>query len=83
VEGTVALEGKSSVPVHGIFSIHGSDHELTVPAEVEVSSNHWTATLHFAVPYVKWGMKNPSTLFLRVGESVAIDLNAAGTVSRP
>jgi polyisoprenoid-binding protein YceI len=83
VEGTVSLEGKSSVRVHGIFSIHGSDHELTVPAEVEVSSDQWTATLHFAVPYASWGIKNPSTLFLRVSESVDIDLSASGTISRP
>src|SRR5271170_179326 len=34
VEGTVALQGKSSVRVHGVFSIHGLDHELTVPADV-------------------------------------------------
>jgi polyisoprenoid-binding protein YceI len=83
VDGKVSLQGKSSVRIHGIFNIHGSDHELTVPAEVEISSDHWTALLHFAVPYVNWGMKNPSTLFLRVSESVDIDLNAAGTVTRP
>jgi polyisoprenoid-binding protein YceI len=82
VDGTVLLQGNSSVRVHGIFSIHGSDHELTAPAEVEVSADHWTAILHFAVPYVNWGMKNPSTLFLRVSESVDIDLTAAGTVTR-
>ncbi len=83
VDGTVALQGKSSVRVHGFFSIHGSDHELTVPAELNISSDHWTATLHFAVPYASWGMKNPSTLFLRVSESVDIDLSASGTVARP
>jgi polyisoprenoid-binding protein YceI len=83
VEGTIALEGKSSVSVHGIFSIHGSDHELTVPAEVTMSPNDWKATLHFAIPYVKWGVKNPSTLFLRVNEAVDIDMAAAGTLSRP
>ena len=83
VEGTVSLQGKSAVGVHGVFSIHGSDHELTVPAEVEMSSDHWTATLHFAVPYVNWGMKNPSTMFLRVNESVDIDLTASGRVTRP
>ncbi len=83
VEGTVALQGKSSVQVHGVFSIHGSDHELRVPAELNISSDHWTATLHFAVPYASWGMKNPSTLFLRVSESVDIDLSASGTVARP
>jgi polyisoprenoid-binding protein YceI len=83
IEGPVSLQGKSSVQVHGIFSIHGADHELTVPAQVEVSSDHWNATLHFAVPYAKWGMKNPSTLFLKVGESVDIDLTATGILARP
>jgi len=83
VDGTVALQGKSIVRVHGMFNIHGSDHELTVPADVQIFSDHWTATLHFTVPYANWGMKNPSTLFLKVGESVDIDMNVAGNVSRP
>jgi polyisoprenoid-binding protein YceI len=83
VEGTVLPQGKSSVRVHGVFSIHGADHELSVPAEVDMSSDHWTATLHFAVPYANWGMKNPSNLFLKVNESVDIDLTTSGTVTRP
>jgi polyisoprenoid-binding protein YceI len=83
VEGTVLPQGKSSVGVHGIFTIHGADHELTIPAEVETLPDHWTATLHFAVPYAKWGLKNPSTLFLRVSESVDIDVTASGDVTRP
>jgi polyisoprenoid-binding protein YceI len=83
VEGVVSLQGKSSVGVHGIFTIHGSDHEITIPAEVEMSADHWTANLHFAVPYAKWGMKNPSTMFLRVSESVQIDLAASGTITQP
>jgi polyisoprenoid-binding protein YceI len=83
MEGTVAPQGKSSVKVHGIFSIHGSDHEITVPAQIEMSADHWSAMLHFSVPYVQWGMKNPSTLFLRVSESVDIDVNAAGAITPP
>jgi len=83
VEGTVSLQGKSSVHVHGIFTIHGSDHEVTVPAELEISPGHWNAAIHFAVPYARWGMKNPSTLFLRVNESVDIDMAASGTLTRP
>ena len=83
IEGAVASQGKSSVRVHGMFSIHGVDHEITVPAEVEMSADHWTATVHFTVPYAKWGMKNPSTLFLRVNDSVEIDLAATGNVVSP
>lgn len=80
VEGKVPGDGKSPMMVHGIFSIHGVQHEITVPAQVDMSSEQWTATVHFTVPYTKWGMKNPSTLFLRVSDSVEIDLQAAGNV---
>jgi polyisoprenoid-binding protein YceI len=83
VDGSVLAQGGSSVNLHGIFSIHGTDHELTVPTKVEIFPDHWTGTLHFSVPYVKWGMKNPSTLFLRVSDSVDIDVNAVGTIARP
>jgi polyisoprenoid-binding protein YceI len=83
IDGDVTSQAKSVVHVHGIFTIHGADHELTVPAEVQMAPGYWTATLHFAVPYAKWGMKNPSTMFLRVNESVDIDLTASGTVVRP
>ena len=82
VEGTVATQGKSSVMVHGIFSIHGADREISVPAQVEMSPDHWTATVHFTIPYEKWGMKNPSTLFLKVSDSVEIDLVASGSLTR-
>jgi polyisoprenoid-binding protein YceI len=83
VDGTLAPQGKSIVRVHGMFNIHGSDHALTVPADVQLFPDHWTASIHFTVPYTNWGMKNPSTLFLKVGESVDIDMNVAGNLSRP
>jgi polyisoprenoid-binding protein YceI len=82
VNGAVAAAGKSSVRVHGIFRIHGVDREIEVPAEVEMFADHWTATVHFTVPYAKWGMKNPSTLFLRVEDSVQIDLAGAGSLAQ-
>lgn len=81
-EGPAPSQGKSSVTIHGTFSIHGVDREIAVPAQVEISPDHWSATVHFTVPYEKWGMKNPSTLFLRVNDSVEIDLVAAGRVVR-
>jgi polyisoprenoid-binding protein YceI len=81
VEGAVEA-GKFSAKVHGILSIHGVEREITVPAEVDIEPSHWTANIHFTVPYEKWGMKNPSTLFLHVDNSVEIDLAVAGSVVR-
>ncbi len=80
-DGEIAPQGKSSVMVHGMFSIHGTAREITVPAQVERDGDHWTANVHFTVPYAKWGMKNPSTLFLKVSDTVEIDLSAAGSVT--
>lgn len=81
VDGAVVANGTSSVQVHGMFRIHGVEHEITVPAEVILSADHWMVTTHFAVPYAKWGMKNPSVLFLRVGDSVDVAFHAAGGVA--
>ncbi len=83
VEGKVGMQGPSTVQVHGVFSIHGADHEMTVPIKVEMAQEHWVATAMFTVPYVKWGLKNPSTFLLRVSESVEIDVRATSPDAAP
>ena len=82
VEGKVAPTGTSLVQVSGPFWIHGAAHEMTVPVQFDLEPQHWTAAAHFPVPYVKWGMKNPSVLFLRVGDTVNIDFQGAGGAKR-
>lgn len=78
VDGKVASAGSSTVQVHGIFSLHGADHELTMPVRVQVFQDRWIADTHFTIPYVKWGLKNPSAFVLRVSESVEINVHATG-----
>jgi polyisoprenoid-binding protein YceI len=75
VDGKVAPEGQSHVQLHGIFSIHGADHEISMPVDVKASAGQYTTTATFVVPYVKWGMKNPSTLILRVSQQVDITVH--------
>src|SRR5580700_2040379 len=83
VDGKVALQGASKVQVHGTFEIHGAKHELTVPAEVNFSAERWTAKAAFDVPYVQWGMKDPSNMFLHVGPAVNVELELAGHAVLP
>lgn len=78
VDGTIAPTGISNVQVHGTFSIHGADHEIAIPVRLQMFPDHWVADAHFNIPYVRWGMKNPSSLLLRVSESVVIDIHATG-----
>jgi polyisoprenoid-binding protein YceI len=78
VTGTVAAQGDSSVQVQGMLRIHGADHEITLSVPIHVSGNEVTATTHFVVPYVAWGLKNPSTFVLRVSKEVEIEASASG-----
>jgi polyisoprenoid-binding protein YceI len=66
----------SQVAVHGSLKIHGAEHEMTLRAEVETKGDSFVATTHFIIPYVKWGMKNPSNFLLKVGDQVEIDVRA-------
>jgi len=81
IDGKVARNGPSQVQVHGQFRIHGGDHELTLPFQVQSEVGQVTATTRFSVPYVNWGMKNPSTFLLKVNETVEISIRAAGRLS--
>jgi polyisoprenoid-binding protein YceI len=80
VVGKVAAQGPSQVRLHGIFSIHGAEHEIEIPAEVEAAGGQYRATVKFSVPFVEWGMKDPSTLFLRVDKRVDITIHTIAHV---
>jgi polyisoprenoid-binding protein YceI len=81
-DGTLSTSGDSTLQVHGMFAIHGAEHEVTIPVEVNLAGTAWTAHASFQVPYVKWGMKNPSVLFLRVGDTVQVQFHAAGNTAQ-
>jgi len=80
-EGTLATEGASMLQVHGVFTMHGADHEITFPVEVTLAGSAWTAKASFQVPYVRWGMKNPSVLFVKVSDTVQVKFHAAGSLT--
>lgn len=79
--GKLAASGASTLQVHGTFTLHGSDHEVTFPVEVNFAGSAWTAQASFQVPYVLWGMKNPSKLFLRVDDVVQVQFHASGSTA--
>lgn len=80
-EGTIAPTGDSTIQVAGAFRLHGASHDITVPMQVHIDGTHLTAKGSFVVPYVKWGLKDPSVFILKVAKEVHIDLDLVGTVS--
>lgn len=80
ITGKLDTQGDSAVQIHGTFVLHGTDHELTVPAQANLSGDHWTGRANFSVPFIEWGLKNPSTWLLKVDRSVNVELELKGTV---
>ena len=83
IRGVVATSGESRVELDGVFSIHGAEHPLTVEALVAIVGEELEATVEFEVPYVAWGMKNPSKMLLKVAKEVQVKIHGFGTLSTP
>ena len=82
VQGTVAPQGTSQVILSGVLKLHGQDHEMTLTFNVQPeATGQVTATTRFSVPFVKWGLKNPSTFILRVSDNVDVDVHASGQLT--
>jgi polyisoprenoid-binding protein YceI len=80
ISGTVVAEGASKVEVAGQFRLHGQDHEVTLPIDITMDGRNLQIATHLEIPYVQWGLKNPSNFLLRVSDKVTIDIQAAGRV---
>ena len=78
VEGRLAPEGSSTLQVHGKFRLMNVDHELTVPVKVDARGGEIVTSAKFTVPYIQWGLKNPSMLFLHVDNHVEIEIQSIG-----
>jgi polyisoprenoid-binding protein YceI len=80
--GVIAASGDSTIQVTGMFTLLGTPHEMTVPMTVHLDGANATAKAHFVVPYVQWGLKNPSFLIWKAENDVAIDLTLVGRLSK-
>lgn len=80
VDGKISPQGTFTAQLHGVLVCHGKEHELSLPVQTEFSGDHWTGSGKFDVPFIDWGMKNPSNFFLKVNHLVQIELELKGTL---
>jgi len=78
VKGTFNPKGPSKLEVSGQFSLHGQDHDMTLPIDVQPAGRQLQMAAHITIPYIKWGLKNPSTFILRASDKVEVDIHAVG-----
>lgn len=80
--GTLNDSGDSTLQVQGTFTLIGRPHDITVPMTVHADGNQCTAKGSFTIPYVEWGMKNPSFFTLKESKEVKINLTFNGALSK-
>jgi polyisoprenoid-binding protein YceI len=80
--GAIAPSGDSTIQVTGILTLLGTPHEITIPILVHLEGTTATAKAHFVVPYIQWGLKDPSFLFWKADKDVTIDLFLTGQLSQ-
>jgi polyisoprenoid-binding protein YceI len=73
-------DGSSDVIADGMLNIHGADHPLQMKVHLVRVGNALSATTHFSVPYVEWGMKNPRGSFFHLSKTAQVDVSAKGTI---
>lgn len=80
LRGTVAPSGSSQVTLDGTLSFHGAEHKLSLPAKVQVNGERVEAEVVFPIPFVEWGLHDPSIAFLRVEKVVTVKVHAQGSL---
>lgn len=78
MKGALALSGPSQFQLEGIMTLHGQPHPMTLDVKAQVEGRVVSADTSFVIPYIQWGLKNPSALFLRVNDKVDIHIHAVG-----
>lgn len=80
VSGTVPASGTGEVTLDGTLSFHGSDHKVSLPTKIDVRNGRVKADTQIQIPYVEWGLHDPSILMLRVAKVVSVKIRAEGTL---
>lgn len=76
-------EGQNTLQLHGTLDFHGATHPLSLPALASVRGDRLTARGSVVIPYIAWGLADPSYLLLRVAKEVRAEVQVGGRLRVP
>ncbi len=82
VKGSLVDGETVDLVVEGSIELQGELHPIVWLTRVEREADHLSVGIKFDVPYVEWGLTDPSKLLLRVGRVVHVGIHAQGTLSK-
>lgn len=82
ITGAFNPHAASQLEISGIFQLRGKDHPLTATISVQPPEGAVArSTVHFTIPYIKWGLKDPSTWLLKASDTVALEIQATAKLT--
>lgn len=74
--------GQSEIELHGTLEMHGTRRPIALPVTVMTTDGKMvTGTGTLILPYLKWGLADPSFFILRVEKEVRVTVKAVGRIS--
>jgi len=73
-------ESAARIELSGTVSLHGVREPLVIPADVRREGDGVRIDASFPVPYVQWGLHDPSVFVLRVAPEVTIHLDLVASL---
>ncbi|MEM7481109.1 MAG: YceI family protein [Acidobacteriota bacterium] len=67
-----------SARLSGTLNFHGDDHAVEMPLTLAQDGDRLRATGTLEIPFVEWGLKDPSTFVLRVEKTVEVTIEVVG-----
>jgi polyisoprenoid-binding protein YceI len=80
-EGKFDRTGASTLQVHGVLTLEGKPHEMTLPVEIQSNGYEATAATKIVVPYIEWGVLDLGAAGLPGVTKVEVDVKLVGFVS--
>ena len=81
VKGKILPGTDSQAQVEGVLTLLGADHSITLQCQLRGQANDLHATTQLVIPYVAWGLKNPSNVLLHVADKVDLSIAAVGRLT--
>ena len=78
--GALQPSAVSDIVLVGVVVMHGTEHAFSLPVKARLDGESVSAEAVFDIPYVAWGMRNPSLLFLRVAPAVAVTVKTEASL---
>jgi polyisoprenoid-binding protein YceI len=81
VSGELKPLGRSELELHGMLEMHGTKRPMDMTVVANSDGAQVKGTGMMIVPYLDWGLKDPSFFLLRVEKEVRVTIHAVGRLT--